>query len=70
VKSPIWLNLSNMIILAGKPVLDITDETENLQIFADPLFEKVVATPGKYGFEAMDLPPGDNTHPTRKVDPC
>ena len=24
----------------------------------------------KYGFEAMDLPPRDNTHPTRKVEPC
>lgn len=32
--------------------------------------EKVVATPGKYGFEAQDLPPRDNTHPTRKVEPC
>ena len=24
----------------------------------------------KYGWEAMDLPPRDNTHPTRKVEPC
>ena len=35
-----------------------------------PVKEKVVVTPGKYGFEAMDLPPRDNTHPTRKVEPC
>jgi len=42
VKSPIWLNLSNMIILASNPAIQITDETGTIQIFADPLFEKVM----------------------------
>jgi len=42
VKSPNWLNLSDMIILASNPAIQITDETGNLQIFADPLFEKVM----------------------------
>ena len=42
VKSPRWLNLSNMIILASNPAIQIIDETGNLQIFADPLFEKVL----------------------------
>jgi len=42
VNSPKWLTLSNMIILAGNPALHITDETRTLQIFADPLFEKVL----------------------------
>ena len=31
-----------MIILAGNPAIHITDETGTLQIFADPLFEKVL----------------------------
>jgi len=35
-----------------------------------PVKENVVATPGKYGFEAQDLPTIDSTHPTRKVEPC
>ncbi len=42
VKSPRWLNLSTMIIFARNPAIHITDETGNLQIFADPLFEKVM----------------------------
>jgi len=42
VKSPKWLNLSNMIILTSNPAIQITDETGTLQIFADPLFEKVM----------------------------
>ncbi len=42
MKSPRWLNLSNMIILASNPSIHITDETGSLQIFADPLFEKVM----------------------------
>ncbi len=42
MKSPKWLNLSIMIILAGNPAIHITDETGTLQIFADPLFEKVL----------------------------
>ncbi len=42
VNSPKWLDLSNMIILASNPVIQITDGTGNLQIFADPLFEKVL----------------------------
>ena len=42
MKSSKWLNLSNMIILAGNPVIHIIDETGTLQIFADPLFEKVM----------------------------
>ena len=41
VKSPDWLNLSNMIILASNPAIHFFDETGTLQIFADPLFEKV-----------------------------
>ena len=41
-KLPKWLNLSNMIILAGNPAINIFDETGTLQIFADPLFEKVL----------------------------
>lgn len=42
IKSPKWLNFSNMVILASNPAIHIIDETENLQIFADPLFEKVM----------------------------
>ncbi len=42
VKSPRWLNLSNMIILASNPAIQIINETGILQIFADPLFEKVM----------------------------
>ena len=42
VHSPKWLNLSNMIISGSKPAISVTDETGTLQIFADPLFEKVL----------------------------
>jgi len=40
-----------------------------------PVKEKVVATPGKYGFDADPGPvstrvPMDFTHPCRKVEPC
>jgi len=42
VKSPRWLNLSNMIVFASNPAIHIFDETGTLQIFADPLFEKVL----------------------------
>ena len=42
VKSPEWLNLSYMITLAGNPAIQIIDKTGTLQIFADPLFEKVL----------------------------
>ena len=42
VKSPEWLNLSYMITLAGIPAIQIIDKTGTLQIFADPLFEKVM----------------------------
>ncbi len=42
IKLPKWMNLSNMVILASNPAIHITDETKNLQIFADPLFEKVM----------------------------
>ncbi len=42
LKSPKWLNLSNMVILASNPAIRITDKTGTLQIFADPLFEKVL----------------------------
>ncbi len=42
VKSPKWLNLSNMIVFASNPAIHIFDETGTLQIFADPLFEKVM----------------------------
>ena len=31
-----------MIILASNPAIQITDETGTIQIFADPLFEKVM----------------------------
>ncbi len=31
-----------MILLASNPAIQITDETGTLQIFADPLFEKVM----------------------------
>ncbi len=40
--SPKWLNISNIVILASNPAIHITDETGNLLIFADPLFEKVL----------------------------
>ncbi len=36
------VNISNLIILAGNPSIQIIDGTGTLQIFADPLFEKVM----------------------------
>ncbi len=42
VKSPKWLILSDMILIASNPAIHITDETGTLQIFADPLCEKVL----------------------------
>ena len=42
VKSPQWLDFSTLVALAGNPPLEILNETRNLQIFADPLFEKVL----------------------------
>jgi len=42
VNSPKWLNLSNMITLTSTPSIHIFAETGTLQIFADPLFEKVL----------------------------
>ncbi len=42
IESPKWLNLSNMITLVSNPAIHIFDETDTLQIFADPLFENVM----------------------------
>ncbi len=41
VRPPEWLNLSYMITLTSTPAIQIVDETGTLQVFADPLFEKV-----------------------------
>ena len=42
VNSPVWLNLSDLIKSVGNSAIDMFDESGNLEIFADPLFEKVL----------------------------
>ncbi len=42
VKSPRWLNLSDMVLLTGNSAINIINDTGNVEIFADPLLEKVL----------------------------
>lgn len=42
IKLPKWLNLSDMITIVNNSAIDIVNETKNIWIFADPLFEKVL----------------------------
>ena len=64
-----FISLSSLLKVArngGKGYLVSPPEKE-APVKVEPV---KTTTNKKYGWEAMDLPPRDNTHPTRKVEPC